>query len=96
MNYKNGKEILPYSLLAQLQEYIQGEIIYIPKKEKARAPWGTINGTREIMIQRNEAIFYQYKDGVGIETLIRKYCLSEDSIKKIITKERKEEKNGFK
>lgn len=95
MNYKNGKEILPYSLLEQLQEYIQGEIIYIPKKEKARAPWGTMNGTRELMMQRNEEIFCKYNDGVGIETLIQKYCLSEDSIKKIITKERKEEKNEF-
>jgi hypothetical protein len=37
MSYKNGKDFLPASLLKQLQDYIQGEIIYIPKKEQKRA-----------------------------------------------------------
>ena len=40
MSYKNGKDFLPPSLLKELQNYIQGELVYIPKIEQTRAGWG--------------------------------------------------------
>lgn len=88
MSYKNGKDILPPSLLSQLQDYIQGEIVYIPKKEQKRAGWGENNGTRQIMEKRNREIYNLYRTGWSMKELIGKYHLSEDSIRKIIVKTR--------
>lgn len=88
MSYKNGKDVLPPSLLKQLQEYIQGEIIYIPKKEQKRAGWGENNGTRIIIERRNREIFRMYQNGSTVMELIKVFHLSEDSIRKIIVKTR--------
>ena len=38
MCYQNGKKILPPPLLSAIQEYIDGEYIYIPRKTKTNAP----------------------------------------------------------
>lgn len=81
--YKNGEVVLPPKLLNELQKYIQGELIYIPKKTK-RAGWGEMNGTRVIMRKRNSEIFNMYKNGISVKELSRSFHLSEDSIKKII------------
>ncbi|MBV6713733.1 CD3324 family protein [Paenibacillus chitinolyticus] len=88
MSYKNGKDILPASLLKELQNYIQGEIIYVPKKEKKRAGWGENNGTRLIIERRNREIFRLYQNGSTVLELIQTFHLSEDSIRKIIGKTR--------
>lgn len=94
MSYKNGRDVLPPSLLQQLQDYIQGEIIYIPKKGQKRAGWGENNGTRSMMEQRNREIYGMYTDGSTIYELIQMYHLSEDSIRKIIVKTRERVANG--
>jgi Mor family transcriptional regulator len=88
MSYKNGRDVLPPSLLKQLQDYIQGEIIYIPKKEQKRAGWGENNGTKLFIENRNKEIYCLYKSGSTIYELIQMYHLSEDSIRKIIVKTR--------
>ncbi|WP_055669575.1 CD3324 family protein [Desnuesiella massiliensis] len=85
MCYKNGKDILPGALLKELQKYIQGEIIYIPKAE-CRKAWGESNGTRQVIQERNLEIYNFYKNGMKIIELSHKYNLSEDSIRKIIFK----------
>jgi len=82
--YKNGKDVLPAALLKELQKYIQGEIIYIPKEDNVRKAWGERNGTRNLLRQRNLEIYKNYKTGATIIELTRSYNLSEDSIRKII------------
>ncbi|MCQ1530667.1 CD3324 family protein [Lutispora saccharofermentans] len=77
MVYKNGKDILPIELLEEVQKYIQGEIIYIPKKKNERARWGEVNGTKELIKNRNSEIYNLYKKGFTIEDLIGLYNLSE-------------------
>lgn len=89
MNYKNGKDILPPELLRLLQEHIEGELVYIPKRDEKRAGWGESNGTRAVILCRNYEIFKMYKNGTDIIELTRMYNLSEDSIRKIISKTRK-------
>ena len=84
MIYKNGKEILPADLLAELQNYVQGELIYIPKKEADRAGWGEVNGTRSSIRMRNHEIFSLYRDGLPVAEIIKRFHLSEDSVRKII------------
>jgi Mor family transcriptional regulator len=82
--YKNGKEVLPAALLKELQKYVQGEIIYIPKEDNVRKAWGENNGTRTLIRERNIEIYTSYKSGVTITTLSNSYNLSDDSIRKII------------
>jgi Mor family transcriptional regulator len=82
--YKNGKDVLPAGLLKELQKYIQGEIIYIPKEDNIRKGWGENNGTRKLIRERNMEIYRFYKDGSTIILLSESYNLSEDSIRKIV------------
>ena len=89
MIYKNGEVILPPDLLNELQKYVQGELIYVPKKGKQRAGWGETNGTRTIIEKRNNEIFHLCKTGISIQEIAQIYHLSEDSIRKIITKHKK-------
>ena len=86
MGYKNGKDYLPEELLKELQKYIQGEIIYIPRMGNERRSWGENNGTKVAISDRNDEIYYKYKQGVSIENLMAIYNLCEESIRKIIFK----------
>ena len=89
--YKNGKDVLPCDLLQELQKYIQGELIYIPKEENTRAKWGENNGTRKLIKKRNQEIHRLYRKGLQVEDLVTRYHLSEDSIRKIISKMSREQ-----
>lgn len=88
MNYKNGKDVLPPRLLKELQDYIQGELVYIPKCGNERALWGEISGSRKLIARRNEEIYNSYCEGSDVEKLAESYHLSIDSIRKILTKMR--------
>ncbi|MNH85773.1 Mor transcription activator family protein [compost metagenome] len=88
MNYRNGKDVLPPRLLKELQHYIQGELVYVPKLESKRAPWGEVSGSRKLIARRNEEIFKSYCGGLSATELASAYHLSIDSIRKIITKMR--------
>ncbi|HWO77586.1 MAG TPA: CD3324 family protein [Bacillus sp. (in: firmicutes)] len=90
MQYKNGKEVFPPSLLKEVQKHIQGELIYIPKQNNQRAGWGEVNGSRRLLARRNEEIYQLYSDGWSFEKLEQKYNLSIESIRKIIYKTRGE------
>ena len=85
MCYKNGKDILPEELLKELQKYIQGETIYIPKTEDRKA-WGENNGTRIAIRERNLEIYKLYKKGIKIMEISEIFNLSDDSIRKIVFK----------
>lgn len=89
MKYNNARDLLPEWLLRQVQVYIQGEVLYIPKKESVRLKWGEANGTRKFYMKRNLEIVKKYRNGAGISELSKQYCLSEYSIKKILTEMKK-------
>ena len=86
MNYKNGRDILPAELLTELQNFVQGELIYIPKKSTNRAGWGELNGARKSIRERNHKISKLYQNGWSIDRLIGHFHLSEDSVKKIVSR----------
>jgi len=85
VKYNNAKNMLPEWLLDQIQQYIQGEVVNIPREEEVRAKWGEANGTRKHYMKRNMEIVTKYINGVGIYDLSVQYSLSEHSIKKILT-----------
>lgn len=84
MKYINGKDILPQSLLEQLQKYVQGELVYVPRQESQRAGWGAVNGARLMIRMRNVEICRFYEEGNTVSELMDMYHLSEDSIRKVL------------
>lgn len=61
MKYVNVNTILPETLIAEIQKYVQGEMIYIPKKEKTHVQWGSRSGARKLLDERNDAIKKHFK-----------------------------------
>ncbi len=90
MSYTKAHDVLPHKLLEEIQKYIQGEFIYIPKAEGVRKKWGQNSGTREYLKDRNTQIYRKYKLGSTMDQLADEFCLSIDSIKKIIYKIKKD------
>lgn len=86
MKYRNASEILPDSLLKEIQKYASGEVLYIPS-DGSRKKWGSDSGAKIYYEQRNEEIRYKYFCGkVGMDGLCKEYCLSEETIKRILYK----------
>lgn len=83
MKYKKA-DVLPAELLKEVQKYIQGALIYIPNREGQRKKWGEKSGSRSALQQRNEEIRRLFRAGATIEQLAIQYCLSWESIKKIV------------
>ncbi|MDK2584333.1 CD3324 family protein [Romboutsia sedimentorum] len=90
MKYKNAKNILPKELLEKIQTYIQGDVIYIPIMENRKVAWGQKNGTKEAIYNRNKDIFNLYQNGYSLQEIVNIYNLCESSIRKIISKIKKE------
>lgn len=84
MKYTNAKKILPEKLIIMIQEYVQGETIYIPKQEKEYNHWGSLSGGRQWLDQRNATIRQAFKNNSSIEQLAKNYFLSVETIKKIV------------
>lgn len=82
--YKNAKDVLPESLLRQIWKYVEGENIYIPKRQECRAAWGSLNGSRREYKMRNEQIRQRYAEEATLEELAKEFCLSVESIRKIV------------
>jgi Mor family transcriptional regulator len=85
--YVNAREILPESLIKEIQKYVKGQHVYIPQTE--RDNWGTSTGIRDEMDQRNEEIFRRFYGGLTIPTLAEMYNLSEERIRGIIYERQK-------
>ncbi|MES1041908.1 CD3324 family protein [Peribacillus simplex] len=84
MKYVKATAVLPEKLIVEIQKYVQGETIYIPKPEKAHHKWGTRSGSREMIDDRNASIKYAFKHGHSIHQLAEEHFLSEETIKKIV------------
>lgn len=81
--HKNARDILPDRLLRELQEYVSGESLYIPKAREKK-PWGEVSGARSYYKRRNAAIRKKYADGKTVDDLCEEYHLSYDTIRKIL------------
>jgi Mor family transcriptional regulator len=83
MKYRKASDILPDELLKEIQKYTSGELLYIPSDHERRK-WGSDTGARTYYSQRNEDIRSEYLSGASAEELARKYCLTEETIWKIV------------
>ena len=84
MSYVNAEAVLPRKLVEEIQKYIDGQLIYIPRKNENTLSWGEKNGTKEKLANRNERIVNCYYSGQTIEELSKAYYLSEKRIQGII------------
>ena len=89
MGYIRAEEILPVEIIELIQQYVDGENIYIPRKENMRQAWGAGTQIRRELSERNEAIFRDYLMGMKVAERACKYYLSKKSIQRIV-KEMKE------
>ncbi len=88
MCYIKAKEILPVEVMELIQQYVEGEYIYIPKKDNNRKAWGETTNIRSEIKSRDLKIYDEYKSGVSRVALAEKYFLSKKSIDRIILKEK--------
>lgn len=87
MKYQKASDILPDELVEEIQNYVQGEYLYIPIREKTQRSKPT-----EYMVElqkRDAHIYTKYLEGVDRKELATLYNLSEASIRRIIIKQRK-------
>lgn len=84
MSYLRAEDILPKELIETIQQYVNGETIYIPSKEKQT--WGSRTDTRQFLQKRNLEIYEKYQNNASIRELAAEYSLSDKSVQRIIRK----------
>ena len=91
MGYKNAIYVLPEKLISAIQEHIDGDYLYIPRRIENKKRWGELKNTRHSLSKRNKAIFEEYKSGISVEQLATEYFLSPKTVYKILSEIRKNE-----
>ena len=86
MRYIRADEILPPELLEAVQKYIDGQLIYIPSKEKQE--WGSVTASRKYYCERNREIFLEWKAGARTKELSLRFSLSEKSVQRILRQQK--------
>lgn len=89
MKYVKANNVLPEEMIKAIQEYIDGEFLYIPRKEGKEKAWGEKNGTKDMLENRNSDIFKRYNQGINVKKLAGMYYLSEQSIRRIISEKKR-------
>lgn len=90
MKYIKATQVLPPELLAQIQEYVDGEYLYIPRVPARKKNWGTNTATRAYLGERNRRIYQEFISGDSPETLAKRYYLSVKSIQRILSQIKRE------
>lgn len=86
MSYIKAEDILPKELLETIQQYVNGQLIYIPCKEKQE--WGAGTDSRRFFRERNERIFDSFNAGTSTKDLALLFSLSEKSIQRILREQK--------
>lgn len=84
MKYINAVQVLPEELIERLQDYVQGEYLYVPAREGLHKSWGERSGYRRVIDSRNQEIQKAYASGVSVEALADSFFLSVHAIRKIV------------
>lgn len=88
MKYVKANNVLPEEIIEVIQNYIDGEYLYIPRKKGNEKSWGEKSGTKQALKSRNAEIYEKYLDGLSVQELCEAYYLSESSIRRIIRSEK--------
>ncbi|WP_438431575.1 CD3324 family protein [Gorillibacterium sp. sgz500922] len=83
--FSKAGEVLPPHLVAEVQKYMDGGLLYIPEASGGRRPWGAKSGARQELRLRNERMRRDFGSGTAtIGELSDRYGLAFDSVKKIV------------
>ncbi|MCC8166987.1 MAG: hypothetical protein LIQ31_12750 [Planctomycetes bacterium] len=85
MGYKRGNDVLPAAVLRAVQKHIDGEYIYIPRRQSGKRPWGSRTGIKQSLLARNKEIIAKRRAGHSVPELATEYFLSGKTIYKIIS-----------
>lgn len=88
MKHIKAQDVLPEEIVKIIQEYVDGEYLYVPRKKENHNAWGEKSGIKNSLKVRNNEIYKKYIDGATINELTQEYYLSEKSIRRIIGKEK--------
>ena len=88
MDYQNSANLLPKELIEQIQKYVDGKVIYIPKKQINKKHWCENTDTKQVLASRNCQICLDRQNGMTIKQLSDKYFLTEKSIQRILRQEK--------
>ena len=88
MKYRKVTDVLPAELVDKIQDYIQGEYIYIPRREKKKD--GNVTAYQRELQKRDANIYLKVLEGMSKKELAEKYNLSQSSIRRIVLTQRKE------
>lgn len=86
MGYKNSMDLLPADLIRQIQTYVDGETIYIPRAEHNRKKWGENSNACRALNLRNLEIYDKYQSGIRVQQIAEEYHISVQGIYKILSK----------
>ena len=64
MSYVNANEVLPDDLVQEIQKYLDGQLLYIPRKQSNAFSWGEKSGIRDKMAERNRQIQVRFHPGI--------------------------------
>ncbi|HEX2946119.1 MAG TPA: CD3324 family protein [Clostridia bacterium] len=95
MKYVKAQNVLPVEVIRIIQQYVDGEFIYVPRKEGGQKAWGEKSGARDSLKERNYNIYEEYKGGIKVSELSRIYYLSEQSIRRILSQEKLQRSNSL-
>ena len=90
MKYIKAQDVLPEDILKMIQEYVDGEYLYVPRKKGNQKSWGEKNGIKCTLQVRNQEIYQRYLNGITIPILAEEYYLSEKSIRRIISEQKRQ------
>ena len=84
MGYTNATEVLPKNLLEAVQRYIDGQCVYIPRRDDRRQAWGERTTTRADIAARNRDIRARHARGSSARELAKQFHLAPKTIAKIL------------
>lgn len=86
MSYINANDILPKELINEIQKYVQGVNLYIPKIFDKK---NTDSEYKKELLDRNMEIYKMFQSGNKVSELTKMYYLSDKSIYRILGKMKK-------
>ena len=86
MSYINAKSVLPEEMIEEIQKYVNGVNLYIPKVSEANS---TCSSYQLELCRRNQEIYGRFLQGEKVAALAAEYYLSDKSIYRILGKMKK-------
>ena len=81
MSYINAKDVLPNELISEIQKYVDGVNLYVPKIFEKRSK---DNSYKQEIYERNQEIYEMFMLGNTVTELAGRYYLSDKSIYRIL------------